>query len=64
MTDTSTRARAVPLSLAEAIELILEDRREEGMRRVPEDAIKEVVSLGSNGRLALLAQDTPNYQNE
>ena len=33
-------------SLAEAIELILKDRREEGMRGVPEDAIKEVVSLG------------------
>ena len=33
-------------SLAEAIELILEDRRQEGMRGVPEGAIKEVVSLG------------------
>jgi predicted RNase H-like HicB family nuclease len=33
-------------SLTEAIELILEDRREEGIRGVPEDAIKEVVSLG------------------
>jgi predicted RNase H-like HicB family nuclease len=33
-------------SLAEAIELILEDRREEGIRGVPEDAVKEVVSLG------------------
>ena len=33
-------------SLVEAIELILEDRREEGIRGVPEDAIKEVVSLG------------------
>ena len=32
-------------NLAEAIELILEDRREEGMRGVPEDAVKEVVSL-------------------
>jgi len=32
-------------SLAEAIEVILEDRREEGMRGVPEDAIKEVVFL-------------------
>jgi predicted RNase H-like HicB family nuclease len=36
-------------SLAEAIELILEDRREEGMRGVPEDAITEVVSLVSLG---------------
>lgn len=33
-------------SLAEAIALILEDRREDGMRGVPEDAIKEVVSVG------------------
>ncbi|NQT35888.1 MAG: type II toxin-antitoxin system HicB family antitoxin [Planctomycetes bacterium] len=33
-------------SLGEAIELIFEDRREEGMRGVPEDAIKDVVSLG------------------
>lgn len=33
-------------SLAEAIELILEDRREEGLRGVPEDAVKDVVSLG------------------
>ena len=33
-------------NLAEAIELILEDRREEGLRGVPADAIKEVVSLG------------------
>ena len=33
-------------SLAEAIELILEDRREDGIRGIPEDAIKEVVSLG------------------
>ena len=33
-------------SLAEAIELILEDRREEGLRGVPENAICEVVSVG------------------
>ena len=33
-------------SLAEAIELILEDRREEGLRGVPADALREVVSLG------------------
>lgn len=33
-------------SLAEAIQLILEDRREEGLRGVPVDAVKEVVSLG------------------
>jgi predicted RNase H-like HicB family nuclease len=33
-------------NLVEAIELILEDRRDEGLRGVPADAIKEVVSLG------------------
>ena len=33
-------------SLVEAIELILESRREEGARGVPEDAIQEIVSLG------------------
>ena len=32
-------------SLAEAIALILEDRSEEGIRGVPEGAIREVVSL-------------------
>lgn len=32
-------------SLAEAISLILEDRREEGLRGVPAEAIKEVVSV-------------------
>ena len=30
-------------SLAEAIALILEDRREEGLRGVPADAIREIV---------------------
>ena len=33
-------------SLTEAIELILEDRRKEGIRGVPEDAVRDVVSLG------------------
>jgi predicted RNase H-like HicB family nuclease len=33
-------------SLAEAIELILEDRREDGLRGVPAGAIQEVVSIG------------------
>ena len=33
-------------SLAEAIQLVLDDRREAGLRGVPEDAIREVVSLG------------------
>jgi predicted RNase H-like HicB family nuclease len=33
-------------SLAHAIELILEDRRQDGLRGLPEDAIKEVVSVG------------------
>jgi predicted RNase H-like HicB family nuclease len=33
-------------SLKEAIALILEDRREEGLRGVPKDAIKEIVTVG------------------
>jgi predicted RNase H-like HicB family nuclease len=33
-------------SLAEAIALVLEDRREDGLRGVPEDAIREVVTVG------------------
>lgn len=33
-------------SLADAIALILEDRREEGLRGVPSDATREVVTLG------------------
>jgi len=32
-------------SLAEAISLILEDRRADGLRGVPADAIKEVISI-------------------
>jgi len=32
-------------NLAEAIALILEDRREEGMRAVPADAIRETVTV-------------------
>jgi predicted RNase H-like HicB family nuclease len=32
-------------SLAEAIALILEDRREEGLRGVPPDAIRETVTV-------------------
>lgn len=32
-------------SLAEAISLILEDRREDGLRGMPADAVKEVVSV-------------------
>lgn len=32
-------------SLAEAIALILEDRREDGLRGVPADAIRETVAL-------------------
>jgi len=32
-------------SLAEAIALILEDRREEGLRAVPPDAIRETVRV-------------------
>lgn len=33
-------------SLAEAIALILEDRREDGLRGVPDDAIRETVTVG------------------
>ena len=33
-------------SLADAIELILEDRREDGLRGVPPNAIREVVTVG------------------
>ena len=33
-------------SLAEAIALILDDRREEGLRGVPTDAIRETVTVG------------------
>lgn len=33
-------------SLAEAITLILEDRREDGLRGVPDDAERETVTLG------------------
>jgi predicted RNase H-like HicB family nuclease len=33
-------------SLREAIELILEDRREEGLRGVPPNAIRETVTVG------------------
>ena len=32
-------------NLAEAIALILEDRREEGMRGVPADAIREMITV-------------------
>ena len=32
-------------SLAEAISLILEDRREDAMRGLPEDSIREVVAI-------------------
>jgi predicted RNase H-like HicB family nuclease len=33
-------------SLTEAVELILEDRREDALRGVPEDAIREVLKVG------------------
>ena len=36
-------------SLAEAISLILEDRREDGLRGVPEDAIREKVIVDQDG---------------
>jgi predicted RNase H-like HicB family nuclease len=33
-------------SLKEAIVLILEDRREESLRGIPEDAIQEIITVG------------------
>jgi predicted RNase H-like HicB family nuclease len=33
-------------SLASAMELILEDRREEGLRGVPKEAVRDVVKIG------------------
>jgi predicted RNase H-like HicB family nuclease len=33
-------------NLAEAIELILEDRRQDGLRGLPEDAKQEIVAVG------------------
>ena len=33
-------------SLAEGIELILEDRRRDSLRGIPEDALSELVSIG------------------
>lgn len=33
-------------SLSQAIELILEDRREDGCRGIPKSAVREVVSVG------------------
>src|SRR6202162_988901 len=35
-------------NLADAIALILEDRREDGLRGAPEDAIRETVTIGRN----------------
>lgn len=36
-------------SLAEAIALILEDRRQDSLRGVPEDAVKEIVTIELSG---------------
>jgi predicted RNase H-like HicB family nuclease len=33
-------------SLADAIELLLEDRREDALRGIPEDASREIVTVG------------------
>ena len=35
-------------SLADAIQLILEDRRDDVMRGLPKDALKEKIIIGSN----------------
>ena len=40
-----TKAEALK-SLSQAIELILEDRREDAMRGLPEDAQRELVAVG------------------
>ncbi len=40
--ETKAEARA---SLAEAITLILEDRRDDGLRGVPSDAIRETITI-------------------
>ena len=40
--ETKAEARA---SLAEAITLILEDRRDDGLRGVPSDAIRETITV-------------------
>ena len=32
-------------NLAEAVALILEDRREDGLRGVPEDALREIITV-------------------
>jgi predicted RNase H-like HicB family nuclease len=41
----STQGEAVQ-SLADAIELILEDRREDALRGLPADAVRETVTVG------------------
>lgn len=33
-------------NLADAIGLVLEDRRQDGLRGVPEDAVREIVTVG------------------
>jgi len=33
-------------NLADAIELILKDRREDGLRGIPEDAVRDIVKIG------------------
>jgi len=38
-------AQEAKKNFAEAIELILMDRREDGLRGVPPDAVKEIVSI-------------------
>jgi predicted RNase H-like HicB family nuclease len=39
-------------NLAEAIALILEDRREDGLRGAPHDAIQEMVVVGFAGKVS------------
>lgn len=37
-------------NLGDAIELILEDRREDALRGLPEDAVREVISIAADRR--------------
>ena len=41
-------------SLAEAISLILEDRREDAMRGLPENTIREVIEISWKGKLSFV----------
>ena len=46
MSRPSVTSDEVLASLVEGIELILEDRREDGLRGLPENALRETVRVG------------------